>query len=184
MRTSMGIDHRHVIERSATRVLTIRTPDDRGGLADSDELNLYLGTKPAETAVICDVLIERLVAIRAEALKAAATQADDAGMTATAQAVRDMAGRDPLQIGDRVQVAGRGPIGRVIARSWRFPELLTVQWPDQTLPGVHAEGDLTAYAEEDVPSGDLPRSADLAAGDHFAGMTSTIDERDNGRNDR
>jgi hypothetical protein len=178
----MGITYQHVIERSATRVLTIRTPDERSGLADSDELNLYLGTKPAETAVICDQLIERLVAIRGEALKAAATQADDAGMTATAQAVRDMA--DKVQIGDRVQVRGRGPIGRVIARSWRFPELITVQWPDQTLPGVHAEDELTAYAEEDVPSGDLPRSADLAAGDHFAGMTPTIDPVDGGRNDR
>lgn len=167
MRTSIGITSNHVIERDDDfdRCLTISSTENWA--AGGTELNLFLGSADVETVAICDVLIEKLVEVRARAIR---------GLAGAGQVMnelddhRNREGQWPedFRAGDRVQVRGEGSIGRVVNRPEHFPELVQVQFPGD--PGISTfdRHDLTAYAEEDVPS------TDLAAGEHFAGMPSTL----------
>jgi hypothetical protein len=68
MRVSLFLSTAHRVTADAERVVTIVEP---GGGVHDDELNLYFGQRPAETAVIVDRLIEALQAIRNRALRAA-----------------------------------------------------------------------------------------------------------------
>lgn len=143
MRVSIGINDNHTIERSAERAITI----ERGlnaALAEGDELTLYLGSEPIETVRVVDQLLEALNLVRTDALK-------------------ELAG-PPFLDGERVQLKGTGLIGRIVGWSRRLPELVQVQWPDESGPSTYVATDLVAYAEEQTESNPLD------AGNHFAGM--------------
>lgn len=97
MRVSLFLGNHHRITRSADRVITIV----HEGPINGDELNMYVGTNPAETAVIADRLIEALQAIRGRALRQAVELGQTEGIGAATHIRNDIA-----EIAERLPAPG------------------------------------------------------------------------------